>query len=92
MTTYIEAIVAAKSMDELGGEYNLNTETIRVTNQKDVDILLAIKQDLQNSGKKLVRILSLKVVPNCWGCRTEQPNQLAHMDPDGCLYIPSDDE
>ena len=22
----------------------------------------------------------------CWGCREGQPNQLAHMDPGGCLY------
>ena len=29
----------------------------------------------------------------CWGCRTNQPNQLAHMDPGGCLYfVASDDE
>lgn len=28
----------------------------------------------------------------CWGCREDQPNQLAHMDIGGCLYSPSDDE
>lgn len=28
----------------------------------------------------------------CWGCREDQPNQLAHMDPGGCLYMPSEDE
>ena len=29
----------------------------------------------------------------CWGCREGQPNQLAHMDPGGCLYQEeSDDE
>ena len=22
----------------------------------------------------------------CWGCLEDQPNQLAHMDVDGCLY------
>ena len=22
----------------------------------------------------------------CWGCHQDQPNQLAHMDPGGCLY------
>ncbi len=22
----------------------------------------------------------------CWGCREAQPNQLAHMEPGGCLY------
>ena len=29
----------------------------------------------------------------CWGCREKQPNQLAHMDPGGCLhFVASDDE
>lgn len=23
----------------------------------------------------------------CWGCREDQPNQAAHMDEGGCLYI-----
>lgn len=23
--------------------------------------------------------------PTCWGCQSDQPNQLAHMDPGGCL-------
>ena len=30
-----------------------------------------------------------KKQPRCWGCRSPfQPNQLAHMDPGGCLYDP----
>lgn len=24
---------------------------------------------------------------NCWGCLNNQPNQLAHMEPGGCLYL-----
>ena len=24
----------------------------------------------------------------CWGCRESQPNQMAHVDPGGCLYAP----
>jgi hypothetical protein len=24
---------------------------------------------------------------SCWGCREHQPNQMAHMDPGGCLCI-----
>jgi hypothetical protein len=27
----------------------------------------------------------------CWGCREDQPNQLAHMDKGGCLYDESRD-
>ena len=25
--------------------------------------------------------------PTCWGCIEDQPNQLAHMDPGGCLHF-----
>ena len=28
----------------------------------------------------------------CWGCIEDQPNQLAHMDPGGCLYIPNEND
>ena len=31
-----------------------------------------------------------KWVDMCWGCLTDQPNQLAHMDPGGCLCQDSD--
>lgn len=30
----------------------------------------------------------MSVEKSCWGCREDQPNQLAHMDPGGCLYEP----
>lgn len=29
--------------------------------------------------------------PSCWGCREDQPNQLAHMEPGGCLYQPEEE-
>ena len=28
----------------------------------------------------------------CWGCQTNQPNQLAHMDKGGCLYCANTDD
>lgn len=28
-----------------------------------------------------------ELMPTCAGCRADQPNQLAHMDPGGCLYV-----
>ena len=28
----------------------------------------------------------------CWGCRKNQPNQLAHMDKGGCLYFTNSDD
>ena len=27
----------------------------------------------------------------CWGCREDQPNQLAHIDYGGCLYTSEED-
>jgi len=30
--------------------------------------------------------LTIMKAGSCWGCREEQQNQLAHMDPGGCLY------
>lgn len=29
--------------------------------------------------------VSLRCTTTCWGCLEDQPNQLAHMDPGGCL-------
>ncbi len=35
---------------------------------------------------------SNEIIENpCWGCREQQPNQLAHMSPGGCLYTDDDD-
>lgn len=28
---------------------------------------------------------------SCWGCETDEPNQLAHMDIGGCLYNDSEE-
>lgn len=28
----------------------------------------------------------MSVENTCWGCREDQPNQMAHMEPGGCLY------
>ena len=87
--TYIEAIIVTKSCTD---EYSVQTETVRISNEINTDVLSSIKNELIQSGKKMVKILSLKVIPKCWGCQSEQPNQLAHMDVGGCLYVPSDDD
>ncbi|AYV77141.1 MAG: hypothetical protein Barrevirus14_10 [Barrevirus sp.] len=38
-----------------------------------------------------INITSIKLISNCWGCRSDQPNQLAHVDLGGCLYDEKDD-
>ena len=34
----------------------------------------------------------ISLTPKCIGCIEDQPNQLAHTDPGGCLYSSSEDE
>ncbi|ARF09944.1 hypothetical protein Indivirus_6_10 [Indivirus ILV1] len=36
--------------------------------------------------EKGVNIKSIRLISSCIGCREDQPNQLAHMEPGGCLY------
>lgn len=59
-------------------------------------------QEIMNTIRELIEekyidpineiiIKSIQVI-TCWGCLEDQPNQLAHMDPGGCLYVSSDDE
>uniref|UniRef100_A0A6C0DTH6 Uncharacterized protein n=1 Tax=viral metagenome TaxID=1070528 RepID=A0A6C0DTH6_9ZZZZ len=39
-----------------------------------------------------VETMTNEIIENpCWGCRTQQPNQLAHMSPGGCLYTEDDE-
>ena len=58
-----------------------NIDTVE---QPDVDS--NEESDVHNKNKNENEI-------TCWGCREKQPNQLAHMDPGGCLhFVASDDE
>ena len=88
-STYIEAIVISCTNESVT---DIKSEVIRIDNIQGTDILESIQKELQQSEKQLVKIMSLKVVSKCWGCREDQPNQLAHMDYGGCLYMPSDNE
>ena len=49
----------------------------------------------QRFGNKSIlndRILDYQDRPTCIGCLEDQPNQLAHMGPGGCLHIEEDNE
>ena len=37
--------------------------------------------------ENLMEDLTESTIITCWGCRENQPNQEAHMDYGGCLYI-----
>lgn len=69
-------------------------EVVYRQNGKDLHQLIMIEEKeeiMDRLGQ--VKILSMKIVPRCPGCREEQPNQLAHMDfPYGCLCDLSDSE
>ncbi len=45
-----------------------------------------------NKSTLINRILDYQDRPTCIGCLEDQPNQLAHMGPGGCLHIKEDDE
>lgn len=49
---------------------------------KDINAMIAdrIRPD------RLIAINSVKIDKKCRACREEQPGQLAHMEPGGCLY------
>ena len=38
------------------------------------------------SSPSQVEVESVPTYDGCWGCKENQPNQMAHMDPGGCLY------
>ena len=59
-------------------------------------IKVKIGMDILTEAKKMVRtgyyldsireVLPAPSVETCQACQEEQPNQLAHMNPGGCLY------
>lgn len=45
-----------------------------------------------NKSTLIDRILEYQDRPTCVGCLEDQPNQLAHMGPGGCLHMEEDDD
>lgn len=58
-----------------------------------LEFKVQINEEIMNKIKEVVDgdiyIISIKLISSCSGCRSDQPNQLAHMDPGGCLYDPN---
>ena len=50
------------------------------------------EQIFGNKSILIDRILDYQDRPTCTGCLEDQPNQLAHMGPGGCLHIEEDNE
>ena len=68
-------------------EYQFHVEP----GQEIMDIIKElIKKETSQPIHEII-IRSVKII-TCLGCIEDQPNQLAHMDPGGCLYIESDDD
>jgi len=69
---------------------NYNKIEFTICVSPDECVLDVIGKYLQNYDKQnsqiytLVSIVLMKTT--CEGCRTNQPNQLAHMDVGGCMY------
>jgi hypothetical protein len=48
----------------------------------------AVKRNLvlKINANQYLEPYDCKIQETCWGCIANQPNQLAHMDPSGCMY------
>lgn len=99
----LEASIIPSSQDEKNETKKRKTDTETSENKiKEYTFLFKIGQNQEIMDKiresieyneeghtcHNIKILSLKLVSDCWGCREDQPNQLAHMDYGGCLYTP----
>jgi len=40
----------------------------------------------KTNANMFLQIYGCNIRETCWGCEENQPNQLAHIDPGGCLY------
>lgn len=57
------------------------------------NILSGFDEPIDGNKTVLIeRILEYQDRPTCTGCLEDQPNQLAHMGPGGCLHMEEDDE
>jgi hypothetical protein len=61
---------------------------------KTNEILVGFMTDLimcgrlnRMSANQYLTPYGCSVSETCWGCQEDQPNQLAHTDPGGCLYF-----
>lgn len=62
----------------------MNSQDTSKTPEKLVAVKVELPKtvEMPNAPKKLPKALGL---PKCQGCEEEQPNQLAHVGPGGCL-------
>ena len=40
----------------------------------------------RNAANMCLKPYGCVIPETCWGCKDDQPNQLAHTDPGGCLF------
>ncbi len=69
----------------------INECTFTFEIEKNQEIMEKIRELIEerspNETCHDIKILSIKLVSACSGCRDDQPNQLAHTGPGGCLYM-----
>ena len=78
--------------DIFTGESVVNMETINLPMIENKDLYRVIVEYCTQNGINLISVDSVTIIPKCIGCQGDQPGQLAHMEPGGCLYIPSQSE
>ena len=61
------------------------------SNEKVINLITPKSKEDRNSTTENNEDKFKNKTLTCWGCKEDQPNQLAHMDPGGCLNDSDDD-
>ena len=75
-------VALTQECDDLKEKIDSNEKVINLITPKGKDENSTVEKDKEKFKNKTV---------TCRGCEEDQPNQLAHMDPGGCMYESEDD-
>ncbi len=73
--------IMIQEIDRLTNHVQVLTES----NQRQSDFIDELNRQLNVKDEEIKKLKGSPKV-DCWGCRENQPNQLAHMNVGGCLY------
>ena len=75
-------------------EFIWTREILETLKKNDLrNIVSGFNEEISGNKSTLItRILEYQNRPTCIGCLEDQPNQLAHIGPGGCLHMEEDDD
>ena len=82
--TPIEMYVYADGNDDITVKQTFQYKLME--NREIMNVVRASVFENREYKIKEIKITSIKILPQCIACQTDQPGQLAHMYPGGCLY------